>query len=682
MGSDLESSDLSASTPPRRSLSLLVWIMAGTVWVLVLFVVGIELTVPTIDLSRFAAPAVAAVRRETGRDLTIGRGPFLRVSLSPAVVAENVTFTNATWGSRKEMLRVKRVELTLRLFPLLHGEILVGRLLLVEPDLLLETNERGEGNWALASAREAGPAEKPGGEGASFARLGIREARVTDALLAYRDGCAGWRASVVVPHLSLVSGRTMKSDLDVDAAVALDRTTVSVSGTIGGLEAMLGSRPFPIKLALSIHGAIANLEGTIKRVRDLAGVDLKAILDVSDPPALAGSLGATAPRLAPFRIECQVRDSGKGWALDPVRVTSGRNSLSGSVGYVMGCPHSRITLDLRAPLLDLRELTGAGKGAETTSKPKAAKGAKLFSTRPLALDALRAFDGNADLRVESLVLAGGAEVQAFAVRAVLANGRLTVDPASLTLGGGRITGSLRVDAGRRQAFTANLTGNGVELRALLELLGAQAGVSGGPTELRVALAGSGASLHEWMAALSGSVRVVVAQARLESKALGLGSDVFTQAAAAVNPAHARERATELRCAVINVLVEQGVVHLDHRVAAETSEINLVVGGTVDLGAETLDVGFRSKATQGLGVGLANFAGLARIQGSLVNPTLGLDAKGAVAAASTVDSAVRTRGRSLVQQRILDVLFPESPCKDALSKTESKRFSPLKLFRQR
>ncbi len=174
------------------------------------------------------------------------------------------------------MLRVKRVELTLRLLPLLHGEIVVGRLVLVEPDFLLETNEKGEGNWVFASAPEAASAEKPGGEGTLAARLRIREVRMTDALLAYRDGCAGWRAGGVVPRLSLVSSRIVRGNLDLKGVLTLGRATVSVSGAIGGLDAVLGSRPFPLKLALSTNGAAANLEGAIQRVRELVGVDLKA----------------------------------------------------------------------------------------------------------------------------------------------------------------------------------------------------------------------------------------------------------------------------------------------------------------------------------------------------------------------------------------------------------------------
>ena len=682
MSSQVETSNAPGDTIPPRTRRLLVWLLAGAAAVVALLVVAAAVAVRTVDLSRFTGTMTAAVKSGTGRELTVGKGPYARLSLSPSVVVEDVAFANAPWGSRNEMLRVKRVELTLRLLPLLHGEIRVGRLVLVEPDLLLETNEKGEGNWVFASAPEDASAEKPGGELTLASRLGVREVRVTEASLSYRDGCAGWRAGVVVPRLTLVSSRTVRGNLDLKGALTLGHATVSVFGAIGGPDAIGGSRPFPLKLALSTNGATANLEGAIQRVRDLVGVELKGILEVSDPPALGASLGTTLPRLAPLRIECQLRDSGKGWALDPVNVTAGRSSVSGSVGYVMGCPRSRISLDLRAALVDLRELMGTGTSAEPASKAASAKAGKLFQTEPLPLGLLKAFDGSAGLRVENLVLPSGTEVRSLAARAVLANGRLMVDPLSLKLGGGRITGSLRLDSGHRQPFAANLSGNGVELRALLGLMGVRAGVSGGPTDLTVALTGSGASLHDWMSSLGGKLRIVVGPGHIEGAALRFGGDALTEALDAVNPSRKTDSSTELRCAVINVPVEGGVVRLDRRVAMETSTLNLVVGGTVDLGTEVLDVNLRSKATQGLGMGLANFAGVVKINGPLTNPALGLDAEGTAVAASTLRSAVRTRGRSLVQDRIQDLLVAESPCKAALSEAAPPRRSLFDLFRRR
>jgi uncharacterized protein involved in outer membrane biogenesis len=659
-----------------RKYRLLVWLLAGVIWAVVLLVVVAAVALRTVDLSRFTGTVAAAVKKGTGRELTVGKGPYARISLAPTVVLEDVALSNVPWGSRKEMLRVKRVEVRLRLLALLRREVLVDRFVLVQPDLLLETKTSGEGNWVFALPPDASSTGRPEADSSLASRLGVREVRITDAVLAYRDGCAGWQIATVVPRLTLAPSRTAKGSLDVDGTLTLERADVSVNGTVGGADAVLGSGPFPVALAFSTRGASFSLEGAIQHVRDLVGVDLNAALEVSEPAALAAALGAPLPA---FRIEGRLRDSGKAWVLDPVRAVAGKSSVSGNMGYMMGCPRSKISADLRAALLDLSELAGAGKDAGTPAKAPAAKGGKLFSGEPLQLSALKALDAAADLRADTLVLPSGTRVQALVVRVALVNGRLAVDPVSMEVGGGRISGSLRLDAGRRPSFAAKLTGSAVELRALLGLAGVRADVEGAPTDLSIALSGSGGSLHDWMAGLGGKVRIVVGPGRVEGAALSLGGDVLAQAMDAVNPSRKSDTSTELRCAVINMPVEGGVVRLDHRVAAETSKINLVVGGTANLGTEMLDLGFRSKATQGLGMGLANFAGAARIRGPFTSPKLGLDVEGTAAAANTVRSLFRTRGRSLLQDRVQDLLTAGSPCKEALSEAPPPRSWPLSLF---
>ncbi|HVN30740.1 MAG TPA: AsmA family protein [Thermoanaerobaculaceae bacterium] len=682
MASPDERNDPGGGGSRARRYRLVIWLLAGVIWAAVLLVLASAVALRTVDLSRFTGTITAAVKSQTGRELTVGKGPYARVSLAPTVVLENVTLSNAPWGSRKEMLRVKRVELRLRLLALLRRQVLVERLMLVEPDLLLETNPKGEGNWVFAQAVPTESTGSSGGTSALASRLGIHELQMSDAVLGYRDGCAGWRVEAAVRLLTLVPSRSAKGNLDVDGMLTLERANVSVSGAIGGLEAVLGSGPFPIKLAFSTKDAMLTIEGAIRQVRDLAGVELNVGLEASDATALAASLGVPLSAPTPLRVECRLRDSGKAWVLDPVRATVGKSEVQGSLSCVSGCPRSTVAVVLRAPLLDLSQLSGkrTSPGASPATRP--AKGGKLFSAEPLPLGMLKAIDATADLRADTLVLPSGTRVRSLAVRASLANGRLAADPLSMELGEGRIAGSLRLDAGRRQSFAANLTGSAVELKTLLGLADVQADVSGAPTDLSVSLAGSGGSLHDWMAGLGGKVRIVVGPGRIEGAALRLGGDVITQALDAVNPARRSETSTELRCAVINVPVDGGIVRFDRRVAAETSQINLAVEGTANLGTEMLDLGFRSKATQGLGVGLANFAGAARIRGPFTSPTLGLDAEGAAAAANTVQSLFKTRGRSLLEDRVKDLLTAGSPCKEALSEAAPARQWPLSLFQKR
>ena len=62
------------------------------------------------------------------------------------MVAEGVTLTNASWGSRPDLARVRKLTLFLDPASLFLGEVKIGRVLLEGADILVERNEVGDTN--------------------------------------------------------------------------------------------------------------------------------------------------------------------------------------------------------------------------------------------------------------------------------------------------------------------------------------------------------------------------------------------------------------------------------------------------------------------------------------------------------------------------------------------------------
>ena len=679
MPSQFETAKPPAVPPARRDRQALAWVLGGVAGALVVLTVVAALALQTADLSRLAAPIAAAVRRATGRELVIGRGPTIRMSLPLSVTADDVTLSNAPWGTRREMLRVRRIELRVGLLPLLFGRVAVHRLRLVEPDLFLETNPAGKGNWVLEAVSppaSAGPA-RPGASPTS--RVALGELRVERAAIAYRDGCGGWIVGVAVPHLDAAPRWTSRGRLAVDGEITFGRARIAVSGALG--EASTGgSAPFPVSLSFRAPGAAATVDGSVARISDMSGVDLKVGVEVSDAAALGAALRIALPNLSPCRLGVRVRDAGPAWLLDSLEIAAGKSTVAGSASYRFGCPRSRLDLDLRSGSLDLAELSAS---AGTAAPPRAARpvpGRAVFSREPLPLAVLGAVDSTVDVRLQSLRLPSGAQARSLEARASLNGGALDVEKFSVELGGGRISGSLRARSGAQAGFDAKLEGKGIALAALLAAAGATAAVEGAPTDLSISLSGSGPSLHAWMASLDGRVRAVAGRGSFESRTLALGGDVLSQGLAAVLPGRGDASRVELRCAVFNVPISDGVADLDRRVAAETSRFNIAVAGSVNLGTEMVDLDIRSRATEGLGLGLANLATLARVRGPLSGPTLALDPKDALETAYSLRSLFKTRGRSLVQDTIRGRAFPDSPCATARRASEPRRRSLLDLFR--
>src|SRR5260370_31878035 len=65
------------------------------------------------------------------------------------MVAEGVTLSNAPWGSRPELARVRKLTLYIDPVSLFLGEIKIGRILLEGADILVETNDVGDANLEM-----------------------------------------------------------------------------------------------------------------------------------------------------------------------------------------------------------------------------------------------------------------------------------------------------------------------------------------------------------------------------------------------------------------------------------------------------------------------------------------------------------------------------------------------------
>ena len=128
---------------------------------LVVLVAAAAALLLSVDVGSYRGEIEAEFRKATGRDLAIGGDIDLSISFSPAVVVERVSIANAGWGSRPAMVSLERAEAEVELLPLLAGDIRVTRLVLVEPDILLETNADGLSNWRTgppSGDRPAAPA--------------------------------------------------------------------------------------------------------------------------------------------------------------------------------------------------------------------------------------------------------------------------------------------------------------------------------------------------------------------------------------------------------------------------------------------------------------------------------------------------------------------------------------------
>lgn len=261
--------------PPRRSRrrsrrrlnrKLLIWVGSGlgaAVLLPILVIIGLVLT---IDPNSYKSQLETSLRAVIGRDLAI-RGPLsVSASLSPKLEAEDVTLANMPSGSRADMVRIERMTIELAFKALLTGQLVVSRIALQKPDILVETDADGTGNWLYA-----GP--PPGAASPDAPRLALQTVHVRDGRLTWRNGRTGKSAVFEIRRISATSA-TSDSPVAITAELMYGRQRIGVQAQTGPLAklAEASSRtPWGLFANFESSGAKLTVTGALTRPWQLTG---------------------------------------------------------------------------------------------------------------------------------------------------------------------------------------------------------------------------------------------------------------------------------------------------------------------------------------------------------------------------------------------------------------------------
>jgi uncharacterized protein involved in outer membrane biogenesis len=267
-------------------MSKMKWIAVGLLALLVISGITVYVILSSYDFNDLKPEIAQAVKDATGRELTLKGDIDLKISLTPALVVEDVAFQNAPWGSRPDLATIKRVEVEVSLLPLLSGDLELNRLVVVEPDILIETDKTGRSNLEFEKPQPeesaAGKAESSGKSGSSgqSSQTGkvppagdkgleqqavwIKELSIVKALLQLKDGQSGQKAELQLDEL-LAGAQSMRSPLNFSMKGKYNRKDFEYKGQVGALAGLTrAGEPFPIKINGVLAGTEINLDGKIR----------------------------------------------------------------------------------------------------------------------------------------------------------------------------------------------------------------------------------------------------------------------------------------------------------------------------------------------------------------------------------------------------------------------------------
>jgi AsmA protein len=229
-----------------RALRITGIVIGCIVALLITAVIALQLLVHPND---YKGRIQAAVRSSTGRDLFLPGDihlaifPALAVEFGPATLGNPPGFSSA-----QPFASLQRASLRVRLLPLLHRQLDVGRVEIDGLDLTLLKNARGQGNWSMPAGKTtATPA--PPQSGSQMTLGGIAGVVIRNSRVSYQD--------MVVDHLTVTIGH-VATGIPVPLRWNLDITTGS------------GARPIPLsgKATLEYNASSAQLSGLEAKIDD------------------------------------------------------------------------------------------------------------------------------------------------------------------------------------------------------------------------------------------------------------------------------------------------------------------------------------------------------------------------------------------------------------------------------
>lgn len=356
-------------------------ILIGLGVLVLLLVIAVAVGPRLVDWNAYKPQVIEAVQKATGRQLAIDGNISLSLLPSPTLSVGGVRLANLPGASAPDMAKLKSLDVSVALMPLVSGNIQITKVTLVDPVVLLEKFPDGRVNWQFVPGpgANAGTAAAPGTPapgGGAMPAVSVDNFAIVNGTIIYRAGATEERIDALnaaVTARSLAGPFTAKGDAKLAGILA--RFDVAV-GTIG-------SGPTNLKLLVNMAGdaAILQFEGTA----DQAAETLKGKLDakIAEPGVLlqiAGARGLPPALTKPFMLSSSIDASAKAVALPDLAVALGDDKATGRIAVQLGAPIQADvalafgSLDLDKLLVQARPPQGAATGAATGAVQGAATG--------------------------------------------------------------------------------------------------------------------------------------------------------------------------------------------------------------------------------------------------------------------------------------------------------------------
>jgi AsmA family protein len=608
--------------------------------------ISLLLALTFMDWNLFKHPIERMASAKSGRTVTIAGNLNVHIwSWTPTVRVDGLTIGNPPWEANRPMAKIDRLEVHLKLLPLLKGDVILPRAALFKPDVYLHQDKSGRANWtfenqAPTNAPASGPSRLPV----------VRDLLIQDGKLTLADDIRRLKVEGAIQAHEQKT-RQDPTPFRIQGTGTINDQPFELRVAGGPLLNLDPQHPYPFNLRIKAGDLQVLSDGRVLKPFDLGRLDFEVTFSGKDLAEGFYLTQLALPNTAPFKLHAQIARNGMRVAVTDIQGTVGESDLHGKLDIDATRKRPSMTGALVSNQLRMKDLAaslgGKPKGGDSldaeaeASEPSKQRARddkappnpniRLFPDAHLQVDRVRAMDADVRFRANSID-AGSIPFKQVAFRVKLDEGMLALDPFAFEMPQGRLAGEVKIDARK------NVPKVRVDLRVkdiqLDQLKGRKPGATPpleGVMQARAVINGTGDSVHAVMSDANGMLTVVLPDGRVTSafaeltginvsKGLGL---LLTRS----------EDKVPIRCGVAQFRIKDGLMNAEN-ITFDTQNVLIKGSGDINLGPEALSLEIKGEPKK---IRLTRVRTPIEIKGHLMKPSFGVDVgstvkQGAIAAA--------------------------------------------------
>ncbi|WP_310539371.1 AsmA family protein [Phenylobacterium sp.] len=609
--------------PSNRALAWTGGIVGALVAAIALFLILFDWNYLRGPIGRYASA-------KTGREIVLaGNLDVDAFSFKPSATVEGIRVGNPKWAGPGQTADIKKLDVQVKLMPLLVGQVVLLNLELNQAKIDLRRDLQGRATWDFSNGKKS---KKP------FKMPPIRRFVINDGHLRMVDEK---RKLVLNGQINATEemGKAGRGFLMTgDGSLNGNKFLLRIQG--GPLLNVDARKPYPFDADIRAGATRVTAKGSIPKPFDLAQFSMNVTARGPDLAALYDLTGVALPNTPPYRLNGRLSRDESLYKIEGLGGRVGDSDLSGFISVETGDERPYLKADLRTRSLDFDDLAAVFGGApsrkagETVSPEQAAIGRKMAAQRRLLPDTtlnvskIRSLDADVRYRVAAIRDAM-LPLRSGDVTVKLERGLLSANPLTLDLPQGKITGQAHLNArGETPVTEVDVRLSNARLEQLIPIKGEPLA---GSFVGRIKLKGAGNSVHRAAANADGEVLAVVPSGEIrEAFAELLGIN----AAKGLGLLFSKDQGSvPIRCGVAHFQARNGVLTAD-RIVFDTKPVLATGGGTINLDSETMDLRIQGKSKE---LRLVRLLSPITVKGPLLGPKVGIEtgkviAQGGVAVA--------------------------------------------------